>query len=218
MGKQSPKTDQTGKMKVRIIEFELEGSDASLQESLKSITAALSRPTIVHATAGRPQQRLSGMKASTAELVNGNGEQAEDLEFVEEVESEEEVVPVPAAPKKLRKPTKVATPSLVDVRFDDETPKFAEFVAQKDPKNDMQRYLCAAFWLKTYKGINEVSVDHMYTAYKVMGWALPAIPVQPMRELAATRDKRFSKGAEKGHYAINHVGEGFVTTKMGSGQ
>jgi hypothetical protein len=58
----------------------------------------------------------------------------------------------------------------------------------------------------------------MYTAYKVMGWALPTVPVQTMRELAATRDKRFSKGAEKGHYTINHVGEGYVTTKMGGGQ
>jgi hypothetical protein len=35
MGKQPPKADQNGKMKVRIIEFELEGSDMSLQESLK---------------------------------------------------------------------------------------------------------------------------------------------------------------------------------------
>nr|WP_216293170.1 hypothetical protein [Delftia acidovorans]MCA1066684.1 hypothetical protein [Delftia acidovorans] len=215
MGKQPPKADQNGKMKVRIIEFELEGSDVSLQESLKSITAALSRPAIVHV--GRPPQRL-GTTKGPSDGVTGSDEQIEDLEPLDEVGYEEEtvIVSAPAVPKKPRKPARVVTPNLVNIRFDDEIPKFADFVAQKDPKNDMQKYLCAAFWLKTYKGINEFSVDHMYTAYKVMGWALPAIPVQPMRELAATRDKRFSKGVEKGHYVINHVGEGFVTTKMGS--
>lgn len=213
MGKQPPKSDQNGKMKVRIIEFELEGSDISLQESLKSITAALSRPTIV--TAPRQQQRL-GATRSVAEVVV---EPSEDVDDVEEIEQEEQLTAfAPPAPKRPRKPPKMAAPSLVDIRFDDEKLTFAEFVEQKDPKNDMQKYLCAAFWLKTYKSINEVSIDHMYTAYKVMGWALPTNPVQPMRELAATRDKRFSKGAEKGHYAINHVGEGFVTTKMSNGQ
>lgn len=33
MGKQPPKSAQNGNMKVRIIEFEIEGSDMSLQES-----------------------------------------------------------------------------------------------------------------------------------------------------------------------------------------
>lgn len=217
MGKQPPKADHNGKMKVRIIEFELEGSDVSLQESLKSITAALSRPPVV--AAPRMQQRL-GTTRSVAEVVmDDSSEPSEDLGQVEEIEQEEEsTISAPAAPKKQRKPPKMAAPSLVDIRFDDEKPTFAEFVEQKEPKSDMQKYLCAAFWLKTYKTVNEVSIDHMYTAYKVMGWALPTNPVQPMRELAATRDKRFSKGAEKGHYAINHVGEGFVTTKMGNGQ
>lgn len=215
MGKHQHKVDPNGKMKVRIIEFELEGSDMSLQESLKSITSALSKPAIVQIS--RSPQRLVTTKA-TGEVVNESDEQVEDLEPLDEVDYEEgqATVLVPPATKKPRKQARVVTPNLVNIRFDDVTPKFADFVAQKDPKNDMQKYLCAAFWLKTYKETNEISVDHMYTAYKVMGWALPGVPVQPMRELAATRDKRFSKGTEKGHYAINHVGEGFVTTKMGN--
>lgn len=217
MGKSPPKSDQNGKMKVRIIEFELEGSDMSLQESLKSITAALSRPAVV--IAQRQQQRLGTTKSAAEVALHSSDESSEDLEYGEEDELEEELItPSPTTPKKQRKPAKMAAPSLVNIRFDDETPTFAELIEQKDPKNDKLKYLCAAFWLKAYKSINEVSIDHMYTAYKVMGWALPATPVQPMRELAATRDKRFSKGVEKGHYMINHIGEGFVTTKMGNGQ
>lgn len=217
MGKQPPKADQNGKMKVRIIEFELEGSDISLQESLKSITAALSRSTVV--VAPRQQQRLGSMRNVAEVAMNNSDEPPEDLEYAEALEQEEEpIASASTAAKKQRKQPKMAAPNLVDIRFDDEKPTFAEFVEEKSPKNEMQKYLCVAFWLKTHKGINEVSIDHIYTAYRLMGWALPTSPVQPMRELAATRDKRFSKGAEKGHYAINHIGEGFVTTKMGNGQ
>lgn len=213
MGKQQPKADQNGKMKVRIIEFELEGSDVSLQESLKSITAALSRPNGVTSVRA---PRIEASRQVDA-VQNGGISPAEEVEDADVVEEQETAASAPAV-KKARKTVKPPTPSLLrDVRFDDVQPTFSDFVSEKDPKNDMQKYLCVAFWLKSYKDIHEISIDHVYTAYKVMSWALPANAVQPMRELAATRDGRFSKGAEKGHYVINHVGEGFVTTKMGRG-
>jgi hypothetical protein len=102
--------------------------------------------------------------------VDDSSEPSEDLDEVEEVEQvEEPAASASAAPKKQKKPPKMAAPSLVDIRFDDEQPTFAEFVEQKEPKSDMHKYLCAAFWLETYKAVNEVRIDHMYTAYKVMG-------------------------------------------------
>ncbi|WP_041741137.1 hypothetical protein [Collimonas fungivorans] len=210
MGKQPPKTDQNGKMKVRIIEFELEGSDISLQESLKSITAALSRPSIV--TPVRIQRIDANRQTDVAQ--NGEAEsvsEADDSDFVDGQVNEISPAPVKTAKRTMKLPT----PSLLrDVRFDDVQPTFSDFILEKDPKSEMLKYLCVAFWLKSYKDIQEISIDHIYTAYRVMSWALPANAVQPMRELAATRDGRFSKGVEKGHYVINHVGEGFVNTKM----
>ncbi|QSL86216.1 hypothetical protein [Pseudomonas atacamensis] len=205
----------SGKVKVRIIEFEMEGSDLSLQESLKSIAAALSRPNVAANT--RPTARLESTRpASTAR----NGELNVDEERDENEYEEHEMLPETTAPivvRKPRKPSKPASPNVVAVRFDDVSPTFVEFVADRDPKNDKHKYLCAAFWLKFYKEVQEVSIDHIYTAYRSQNWALPTSPVQPMRELAARRDGRFSKGVERGHYSINHIGEGYVTTKMGSG-
>lgn len=216
MGKLPPKSDgQNGKVKVRIIEFEMEGSDLSLQESLKSIAAALSRPNIV--VAPRSNTRIESNRPA-GNVQNGEANAADELEHVEYVEdatpSEASATTVPRKPRKTPKPV---APSVVAVRFDDENPTFADFVADREPKNDMQKYICAAYWLKMHKDVHEVSIDHIYTAYRSQGWALPAKAIQPMRELAATRDGRFSKGVEKGHYAINHIGEGFVTTKMGRG-
>ncbi|RYF46431.1 MAG: hypothetical protein EOO38_14140 [Cytophagaceae bacterium] len=215
MAKLPPKSDgQNGKVKVRIIEFEMEGSDLSLQESLKSIAAALSRPNVV--VASRPSARIESQK--------GAG-QAQDEDAVmddsfvndEYVEDSTLEASAPVVVRRQRKTSRPVAPNLVAVRFDDGNPTFAEFVADRDPRNDMQKYICAAYWLKIYKDVHEVSIDHIYTAYRSQGWALPATAIQPMRELAATRDGRFSKGIEKGHYAINHIGEGFVTTKMGRG-
>lgn len=211
MGRQSSKSEaQSGKMKVRIIEFELEGSDTSLQESLKSITAALARPSVN--TGSRATVRIETAKSGDIPASNSSDE------FEDEVEDATVIEATPSSPRKPRKSGKIASPSLVDVRFDDVDPSFANFVSEKDPKNDTQKYLCAAYWLKMHKDVHEVSIDHMYTAFRSMNWALPANPIQPMRELAAKRDGRFSKGTEKGHYKINHIGEGHVATKMGHGQ
>lgn len=216
MAKLPPKSDgQNGKVKVRIIEFEMEGSDLSLQESLKSITAALSRPNVV--LASRPTARIDSNKPAGT-VQNGEAVTDEELEHVEYVEDTTPLeTSAPVAPRKPRKASKPVAPNVVAVRFDDGNPTFADFVADREPKNDMQKYICAAYWLKMYKDVHEVSIDHIYTAYRSQGWALPANAIQPMRELAATRDGRFSKGVEKGHYTINHIGEGFVTTKMGRG-
>lgn len=206
---------QNGKVKVRIIEFEMEGSDLSLQESLKSIAAALSRPNLTPPS--RSTARIESNKAG-APGANGDSiaeEELEDVEYVDDVQQLEASSPINT--RKPRKPPKTVAPNLVAIRFDDVNPTFTDFVADRDPKNDMQKYLCAAYWLKMHKDVHEVSIDHIYTAYRSQGWALPAKAVQPMRELAATRDGRFSKGVERGHYSINHIGEGWVTTKMGRG-
>jgi hypothetical protein len=214
MAKLPQKSDgQNGKVKVRIIEFEMEGSDLSLQESLKSIAAALSRPNLAPRSTARIESHKSAGSVHNGESVTD--EELEDVEYVEGATSLETAAPITI--RKPRKVSKPVAPNVVAVRFDDVSPSFTDFVADQDPKNDKQRYLCAAYWLKIHKDVHEVSIDHIYTAYRSQGWALPANAVQPMRELAATRDGRFSKGVEKGHYSINHIGEGYVTTKMRRG-
>ena len=209
MANKASKTEQNGKVKVRIIEFEMEGSDISLQESLKSITAALSRPSA--ASTPRPVRYPQISRQLDGGESGGESEEVEEAELVEEIDQVQST-----SPKRPRKPAKVVTPTVLrDVRFDDVSPTFAEFATDRNPKGDLQRCLCVAFWLKTYKDIAEININHIYTAFKVVGWPIPTNVVQPLRELAATRDGRFSKGVEKGAYAINHVGENFIN-KLGN--
>src|SRR5688572_23665370 len=91
-----PKTSETvGKVKFRVIEFELEGTDASLQESLKNLAVALNRGNAVP-----PARQLR----ATTKQIEANGEaepevEAEDAEVVDEQETEAPA-PRPAAPRK----------------------------------------------------------------------------------------------------------------------
>lgn len=101
MVKHSSKSDgQNGKVKVRVIEFELEGSDLSLQEGLKSITAALSRPHLV--VASRPVSRLESNRPTADE----NGDVAdirEQAEYVEDANlAEASVQAIPGKQEELK--------------------------------------------------------------------------------------------------------------------
>lgn len=215
MGK-LPKPDQIGKIKVRIIELEMEGSDDSLQEGLKSLAAALNRASTPASQRVRSDPAVRRIEANGATV---DMPLTDAIQDVEEADAELEDAPQATAPRQRqpRKPAKVVTPIILqDVRFDDVSPTFTEFANDKNPKGDLQRYLVVGYWLKFYKQIEELTISHFYTAYKLMNWTVPVNVVQPMRELAATRDGRFSKGSEKGMYKINHIGENAVV-KLGGG-
>jgi hypothetical protein len=43
------------------------------------------------------------------------------------------------------------------------------FIKQKKLDGDIKRYLAIAYWLKKYRNINEVNLDHAYTCYRYLG-------------------------------------------------
>jgi hypothetical protein len=205
----TPKSDQHGRIKVRVIELEMEGSDDSIQEGLKSLAAALGRGgnTVVTRLRSEPSRQIANGHVAPA---------ADEPEEVEEVETESDFdTPTPRA-KAAKKPAKVVPASILqDVRLDDVTPTFKDFATEKAPPSDMAKYLVVAYWFKFHKGISNLTSNHFYTAYKMMGWKVPRDPVQPARELRAGRDGRFSTGTDAGTFMINQVGENSVT-EMGS--
>lgn len=201
-----PKTsDAVGKVKFRVIEFELEGTDAAMQETIRGFTAALNR---------NPSAPVSRQLRGPAKHIESNGEtgpaaEEEEVLDAEEVEEAEEVTHAarsrPAAPRKVK--TYEVMENLV---FDDVSPTLKEFAKSKAPTKDLPRYLVIAYWYKHHKKQPPVTAGHFYTAYRLLGWKVPADPAAPMRELRATRDGRLSKGSETGTFVINQVGENHV--------
>jgi hypothetical protein len=106
---------------------------------------------------------------------------------------------------------------LGELRFDDVSPTLKDFCAQKNPSSDYKKYLVIAYWFKHYKQMPEINVNHIHTAYRLMGWATPKAAAQPLRDMKRSKMGWLSKGKEKGAYTINHVGENEVNALGSSG-
>lgn len=202
MAKQSKPSGQAGKVKIRVIEFEVEGSDETMQESLKSITAALNKGM----TAAQP----SRVKYITAP------HQQEDQPEEHELDDSEEEEPTAAAVRKPSSPKKPPPTKLLEISFTDTTPTLKEFITEKSPKSVLHKALVIAYWYKHYKKTPEITSDHLFTAYRHLQWTVPRDPGQAIRDLRHKRRTQLTAGSTPGASVINHVGENIVM-EMGKG-
>jgi hypothetical protein len=66
-------------------------------------------------------------------------------------------------------------------------PSFADVAAAKKPISHYERCLVAVHYLTNAAEVSPVSVDHVYTCFKVMGWRLPADLRNAMQVAASTK-------------------------------
>ncbi len=203
MAKQIPKSSPSNaRVKVRVFEFEMDGSDDSIQDTMKTLAAAFSKG----GNGALPVARRIKSDNSTANQSSETVDSAEDVEddLAEDDGLVEDVVArAPSPPRKARK-TKTYE-ILNDVRFDSVSPTLSDFVAGYSPKNDFKKYLVIALWYKDHLKLPEINVRHWYTAFKYLKWTIPNDPDTPIRNLRAL--DKLSKGSESGHSFINHIGE-----------
>jgi hypothetical protein len=195
---------EKGRVKFRFLEFELDGSDTTLQESLKSIAAAISR------TSSGPKLITSSgknEKEETEEVEGSDLDEAPAQDSTSVDESQNRVTP--SKPASTPRTPKV----LPDMDLKKGSISLEDFCKKKNPTGDQQKYLVIAHWLKENLNIIEVSMDHVHTCYRTMGWHTPKDASGPLRSMK--RSGWFQKGKEKGTYAINHVGDNEVS-KMNS--
>ena len=185
-------------MKFRFIEFELDGGDDSIKESLKSIASAF-------LNGSRPKSLKSLPNLETVAETEEESQEAQEENAVDDTEVN--VAALRAAAHRKPEVTKVKV--LDDIRLDDVSPTLKEFCTQKNPPSDQKKYLVIAYWFKHHKKLDQITVDHIHTAYRFMGWATPKAAAQPFRDMKSKMGW-LSKGKEKGTYAINHVGENEV--------
>lgn len=209
MAKGRGNLEGTGKIKFRFVEFEMDGTDSSLEEGLKSIAAALNRS--MNPTIGAKLLRHNG-----GEQVVPHG--GEEVAATEEPNEEEEPA-MPSSPRKPAAPRKVTPRKILDdFKLSDVKPTLKDFATTKNPDSDLKKYLVIAFWAKTYMKMEELTPDHFFTAYRGLGWSTPKDPVQPIRDLINPRNGRFSSGSVPGNGKINHIGEQVVIDMGGANE
>lgn len=72
----------------------------------------------------------------------------------------------------------------------------------------MKKFTAVAAWYKEYMDVPAVGVDHVFTAYKKLGWNdFPKDPISTFKDLKGKRKYKWFGQGERGEYEINHVGE-----------
>lgn len=216
MRKDSRDRGEKGKVKFRVIDFEVEGSDESLQESLRSIVAAIHRAPASGSRGlpGAPPRRpLSSQPLQPqGDLFPDDASSEEDAEVDEDgQESFVEAKPVRSSGAVRRSPP---NPKFLDnLNFQSGTVSFKDFVGQKQPMNETKRCLVIMVWLKDNLGVEEVDANHVYTGYRTAGWSAPKDVGSTLRTLK--KRSWVVGGKEKGNFKLTQPGRDIVDALPG---
>ena len=213
MAKGQGGNEDRAKVKLRVIEFELEGGNASVENSIRQLTHALT------ARNGQPTPSKSALPPRQAKELAGPETEGDAEDYAEEpevLEPEAEDNGAGKASKTKSKSTYRRIPNYLhelDVTGTGDV-SFKDFAAAKNPKKNTQRHLVAAFWLKEYGNSPTINIDKVYTCYRNVGWSttMPDWDVNFRQQVTNNRFRRVSPG----EYAINPPGEDDVRTMNGS--
>lgn len=202
----------------KYLDLDMEGvANEAVAEGLKSIANALAGKG-----AAGPARTLPRSTAAPAAPVLDSEEEPVSPD---EVETEEDTVEEPVSeetsgegqePRPRRRSAPKAPTFLSDLDLTKSSVQLADFVQQKNPGGDMERFAVIAFWFKEHMNLDEVTTDHIFTAYKTLGWQsqMPDDPGQTFRNLKSNKNW-FDSGSKRGAYKINWNGINSVN-KMGA--
>ena len=186
------------KGRIRILYLEMEGANDTLVSGIRDITNVLGRT--------HPQQRQPQALPNNADSAKENIQPS--LNFDGEVVEAEEVH---EAPKTKAKRSSYPVPQVLDIDLKDGEVSLEQFCQRKNPTSNTQKYLVIATWFKEYRSIKFISTNHIYTAYRALGWS----PAKDLRgAFNAGKSAGHFNGPVKGEWEINHIGLE-IARKMG---
>jgi hypothetical protein len=192
--------EDKGKVKFRFVEFELEGLNSTIEESIKNIVHSMSRGT-------GTVQRVLPQKPASHSVLPGNGNPDAAPTMDEEVAEtgieetvEEPTVNSPSGPK-LRRYTQPDFLSNLDL--DSGPLPFKTYAEQQNPKSDNRKYLVIAAWLKKNRNLEVISTDHVYTCNQKMGWRTQKDVGQPFRYM---KKRSYFDPVGRNQWKLTHIG------------
>lgn len=209
-------TIDKARVRFRYVEFEVEGGNASIQEGLRNIAntltraAPLAKPAML--PAGEHAIPKNGAATPPEQLplaAVADTDDAHEGQQIDVTQSQEVTEP------KQRQPRRYTAPSVIDGLDLTGEPSLEDFAKEKAPEGNNLRYLVAAVWFKQ-KGMKEFTPNHIFTAYKVLGWGNTPVDIgMPLRKL---KTQRLIDGGEKpGTYRANDAGVARVGRMLAAG-
>ncbi len=147
---------------------------------------------------------------------------------IDKILSIQQVSPaLPARPTETKKPETKATPPkrtgnngqskkssspqpsvLNDLIPKEKIADLRSFHDLKKPVNHIDHYSVLAYWIKEKLNVVDLSLNEMWTMYKILGLRPPKIPIQTFRD--AKSKKSFFDSSAEGKYFLTSIGETYV--------
>lgn len=209
-------------VRLRWLELDVSGGTAEIAEGFRSLAAALRSNGGTRATLSPAEVKVSAPTPVAVVDPDSGPDQDEAHTAAPEnsavaAEPSEARASSSETEDRRRRSAPKAPRFLNDLDLTKTTLQLSAFVEQKNnPAGDMERYAVIAVWFKEQLGIPEITIDHIFTAYKALGWQaqLPPDLGQTFRNLKSNKNW-FDRGSERGSYKINWNGETAVA-KMGA--
>lgn len=199
-----------GRVKVRLLEVDVEGGSNAILEGIRSVTAALAKDN-ARTVNGHSPTRILTATATTKHTGSQNGELFPEAVADEPEAAEEplEEVASDADQSKPKKKTYYPNCKLLTLDLDKGNPNLRDFYAQKAPKTVFEKYMVIAFWLKKELNLAALNYDHMYTC-------LTAVKVKPQKDIGHPfrdmKNKQFVQNEDStwslhsnGEAEVNHL-------------
>lgn len=190
---------ERGRVKLRILDLEIEGADDSLADSVRNAVSA----ALTHNGSGRPLPRPVRQSDSSA-VLSAADDEIEDDDSVDDNEGQV-VRPMPTQPQRRWKPRRM---SILELDFDSAPKSLSDFVGELTLDSHMKKFTAIATWFKEYMRTPSINVDHIFTAYKKLKWSdFPRDPIAIFKDLKNKRNYKWFNAGQRGEYEINYIGE-----------
>jgi hypothetical protein len=208
-------TSGADRAKVRVFFAEVEGNNESVQEALKTMVSAMSRPVRVISDQKANGKTVALLDQADAEVAD------EAIDDVEEVAAldEEPVSPNARKPRGTGKRVdRNAGLELVpDLEFRPTGKQtLEEFVDQKSPKNDLETALATVYYMQNVMALTQIGPAHVMTAFKGVGKAVPVDLRQTIRNIK--KSKVWLTFTDIENIRRTTQGDNFVEHEMGKSE
>lgn len=203
------------KAKVRVFFAEVEGNNDSIQEALKTMVSAMSRPVRVIA-----EQKVNGKTSALLEQADSD-EVEQAVDGAEEAETFEEE----SSAQNNRKPRgtgkkidRNAGLELVpDLNFrPGGKPSLKQFMDQKNANSDVEAVVVALHYMQHTMGLPKIGPAHVMTAFKEVGKAIPVDLKQTIRNIK--KSKMWLNFTDLEDIRTTTQGDNFVEHEMGKSE
>jgi hypothetical protein len=192
-----------GRVKVRVIEFEMDGSNQTLRDSIRDIVGAIGRaPPIARVALAADAKSIP----SAVQEIHTEAGPLEELAADEDADG--------ANPTSRAKRSPPRTPQILELDLKVGGLPLSELCQKLNLESDTDKYTVIAWWLKENLRLAEISADHIHTGYRHMKWNTPTDAGQPLRALKTRTYGYMRSGSKPGTFSLTHVGENHVNDLM----